>query len=164
MRARTQDRTQRPTAHRDAARSDARIEAAGGRSTPLRAWVVGALAEAGRPLTAYELISLRERETGRPVGPPSIYRVLEFLEGLGIVDRLVSQNAFVLCAGGEHESGAAFYLCRRCGSAEEVSDPKLARLLTSHAAELGFAPERRTVEVEGTCRTCYDEKGREEKR
>ncbi|NWG46991.1 MAG: transcriptional repressor [Alphaproteobacteria bacterium] len=132
------------------------IEHHGGRLTPMREWVLRQLAAAEGAVSAYDLIERRSAETGRKVGPPTIYRALEFLEEMGVVDRLVSRNAYVLCMGPhDHGSGeAVFYHCRSCGRTSEVADPELGRLIAGHARTLGFDTERPTLEVAGRCEAC----------
>lgn len=136
----------------DAARETCR--AAGLRLTEVREWVLRELLTAHRAMTAYELIGRLSVETGRAVGPPTVYRALEFLDEQGFVDRLLSQNAYVACAGPSHGPGTIFFVCQACGGASEVSDKRLARLVADKADALGFAATRPILEVEGRCRAC----------
>lgn len=66
--------------------------------------------EAGKPVKAYDLIGAFC--PGRALAkPPTVYRSLEFLEGLGLVHRLASLSAFVACAGGFERHQAEFLIC-----------------------------------------------------
>lgn len=66
------------------------------RLTPIRANVLRLIADAGKPVKAYELLDwVRE---GKGVGadaPPTVYRALDFLMANGFVHKLESVNAFV---------------------------------------------------------------------
>lgn len=68
------------------------------RLTPIRANVLRLIADAGKPVKAYELLDwVRE---GKGVGadaPPTVYRALDFLMANGFVHKLESVNAFVAC-------------------------------------------------------------------
>ena len=78
--------------------------------------VLDALADAGRPMGAYELI-----DAVRPAGitaPPTVYRALSKLIDMGAVHRVESRNAFVACNGCHDEGGSVMLmLCNKCGRA-----------------------------------------------
>ncbi|MFX7772357.1 transcriptional repressor, partial [Acinetobacter baumannii] len=64
------------------------------RLTPIRANVLKLIAEAGKPVKAYEL--LEWVRNGKGVGadaPPTVYRALDFLMANGFVHKLESVNA-----------------------------------------------------------------------
>jgi Fur family zinc uptake transcriptional regulator len=135
------------------ARAEARSAAAGQRWTDPRRRVFQLLAKAGAPVKAYDLIAdYDEREPGS-TKPPTVYRALEFLEGLGLAHRIPSLNAYVACAGGESVHAASFLICECCSSAEEF-DPGVADLASSMARARGFTPRTVAVEVRGVCRAC----------
>lgn len=131
----------------------------GERFTPLRRRVLELIAAAQRPVGAYELKDQLARERG-PVAPPTVYRTLEFLDGQGLIHRIHSKNAYVVCAQAEAPHGAELLLCRACGRVVEVPCAALERHLFEHAASFGFAAERVAVEVVGVCRDCQAESGR----
>jgi Fur family transcriptional regulator, zinc uptake regulator len=122
--------------------------------TKNQALVFHALEDADRPLGAYDLLDALRGDGLR--SPLQVYRALDKLVGLGLVHRLETLNAFVMCSHcgeAQHES-AAFTICSLCGRVCEVNDPCLARRLVQLAAESGFALERSTVELRGTCAQC----------
>ncbi|KLD73334.1 transcriptional repressor [Xanthomonas hyacinthi] len=126
------------------------------RLTPIRANVLRLIAEAGRPVKAYDLLEwVRE---GRSVGadaPPTVYRALDFLMANGFVHKLESVNAFVAC---HHPSSAQhsvpFLICDRCHSAVELEDRDVVAQLEQRAKALGFQPQAQTLEVHGLCARC----------
>ncbi|MGF1455174.1 MAG: Fur family transcriptional regulator [Alphaproteobacteria bacterium] len=115
--------------------------------------VLGALRDAGRPLTAYDLIA-RLKDQGIS-SPPTVYRALSRLTDDGLAHRLESLNAFVACqSGGGHDEAAIFTICNDCGQADEITDTVTADGLTRHAEENGFTVTSVTCELRGRCAQC----------
>ncbi len=131
-------------------------EARGERMTKLRQRVLEQLWTNGRPTGAYELIEALKSENARPVGPPTVYRVLAFLMAQGLVSKIESLNAYVPCVHPERGQECLFFICSGCGSSIELEDERIGELLAEDAAALGFAMARCMVEVEGTCARCAD--------
>lgn len=127
--------------------------------------IMGALADASRPLSAYDLLD-RLRPTG-VAAPLTVYRALDKLIASGKVHRIESLNAFVACRTGEHHQHDAeaaeksrdprsvgFAICDRCGLVEEFVEGKLFAQLHSGLLKRGFKPETTAIEVHGLCATC----------
>ena len=131
------------------------------RLTPIRARVLGLIAEAGKPLKAYDLldqIRVGNNTDGEGAGaaaPPTVYRALDFLLANGFIHKLESVNAFVAC---HHPSTAQhsvpFLICDRCHSAVELEDEQVVAALDERARALGFVPQAQTLEVHGLCARC----------
>jgi Fur family zinc uptake transcriptional regulator len=133
--------------------AEARSAAAGQRWTGPRRRVFELLAKAAAPVKAYDLIAAYDEDEPGSTKPPTVYRALECLEGLGLAHRIPSLNAYVVCAGGEEVHAASFLICECCGSAEEF-DPGVADLASTLAQGRGFQPQTVAVEVRGVCRAC----------
>ena len=129
----------------------ARCQDAGQRWTGPRARVYELLLAARQPVKAYDLMD-RFHE-GRSAKPPTVYRALEFLEGLGLAHRIASLNAYTACGADEPEHAAAFLVCDCCGSAEEFTPGPVAAA-TDAARRSGFSPSGIALEVHGRCRDC----------
>lgn len=127
----------------------------GTRLTETREAVLRLILEAGRPLTAYELLDALSGRSGRPRNPPTVYRALEFLVEQHIVSRVESRNAYTICAHIGEAHSCVFFLCTCCGEAVEVSDAALESRLAAVAAGLGFSAAQPVVEVPGLCRNCH---------
>ncbi|MBM3506078.1 MAG: hypothetical protein FJX65_19795, partial [Alphaproteobacteria bacterium] len=56
--------------------------------TTLRRQILELLWESGRPTGAYELIEALKLRDSRPIGPPTVYRALEFLMSQGLVSKI----------------------------------------------------------------------------
>ena len=128
--------------------------ARGTQLTTLRRRILELLWESDRPTGAYELIEALKLKDSRSVGPPTVYRALEFLMSQGLVSKIESLNAYVPCAHPERRHGCLFFICSKCEASAELEDPRLERLLAEVAAVLGFRVTRRMVEVQGTCASC----------
>ena len=122
--------------------------------TEMRRRILKLLWESGRPTGAYELIEALKLRESRPVGPPTVYRALEFLMSQGLASKIESRNSYVPCAHPERQHYCIFFICNDCGASVELEDQRLERLIAEHAALIGFRPTRRVVEVEGTCASC----------
>ncbi len=117
------------------------------------------LAGADGPLSAYSVLD-RLRDKGFRA-PPQVYRALDKLIELGMVHRLESLNAFVVCGDpgcSEHKDTVAFTICSGCGQVEEISDDDLSDELSEIALRVGFTLQKSTIELRGLCSECGDRK------
>lgn len=127
----------------------------GARLTKLRRRVLQLVWTSHAPVGAYDLLRRLSREH-RSAAPPTVYRALEFLMAHGLIHRIESLNGYVGCpAPAEHHAGQ-FLICRDCGAAAELADPRIDRAIARGAARLGFVVERKTVELRGLCPTCQN--------
>jgi len=127
----------------------------GERLTAQRRQVLAALIAAGRALGAYDLIDHVAETGGKRVAPITIYRALEFLVETDLVHRIESRNAFLACpAGHGPHAEAIFLICDACGKVCEAVSPPLEMALGTLAAERGFAPRARIIELVGHCADC----------
>lgn len=129
-------------------------DARGAQLTKLRRQILELLWESDRPTGAYELIEALRLKDARPVGPPTVYRTLEFLMSQGFVSKIESRNAYVPCAHPERGHDCVFFICSCCGASVEMEDPRFEGVISENAALVGFRPTRRVVEVEGACASC----------
>ena len=126
------------------------------RLTDIRARVLGLVADAGKPIKAYDLLDkVREGEGAGAAAPPTVYRALDFLLANGFIHKLESVNAFVAC----HHPNAAqhsapFLICDGCHKAVELEDEHVVATLDAQARALGFSPQTQTLEVHGLCAEC----------
>ncbi|WP_421709213.1 Fur family transcriptional regulator [Algihabitans sp.] len=129
-------------------------DARGTQLTKLRRQILELLWESGRPAGAYELIEALKLRDSRPVGPPTVYRALEFLISQGLVAKIESRNAYVPCTHPERQHDCLFFICSNCGASFEMEDARIERLISENATCIGFRPTRRVIEIEGTCARC----------
>ena len=108
------------------------------------------LLKAGKPTGAYDLIATLSTPA-RPVGPPTVYRALDFLLRMGLAHRIEGRNAFVACAFPEVPHQAGFVTCDACGRTAELVSPFTQ---IGVAADSGFDIRTVILEMRGLCAEC----------
>lgn len=116
--------------------------------------VLQLLWESDGPTGAYALIKALEQRHSRPIGPPTVYRALQFLVSHGLAARFESLNAYVPCLRSARDQGRAFFFCSNCGVTAQIDPPDLDKLLTRVAKEVGFRPSHKALKIKGICREC----------
>jgi Fur family zinc uptake transcriptional regulator len=114
--------------------------------------VLDCLKEAGRPLTAYQLLD--KLRTQGIAAPPTVYRALDRLMALHHVHRIESLNAYVVCCAQGHANDVVFVICRDCGNVMEIDAEPASADLKSEALRSGFTVEEAHIELVGTCVAC----------
>jgi Fur family transcriptional regulator, zinc uptake regulator len=125
----------------------------GTRMTPVRRRVLELILLAGQPVRAYALLAQLERERGK-LGPPTVYRALDFLLAQKLIHKVETSNAFVACGDVEHSHTSQFVICEDCGATEEIRDDEIAESLRRLGEGRGFAVGRQVVEARGLCPSC----------
>jgi Fur family zinc uptake transcriptional regulator len=129
----------------------------GARLTPLRRTVLELIWQNHKPLGAYALMSMLEREDARKVAPPTVYRALDFLLENGLIHRVHRLNAYIGCPDPEQPHVGNLLICRECGVAMEVDSQPLAEALLRVSEQHSFASEDHTLEIVGLCSRCCGE-------
>ncbi len=125
----------------------------GQRLTALRRQVLELVWSNHRPVGAYALLDRLQQVSGRAAAP-TVYRALDFLQGLGLVHRLASLNAYAGCVRpGEAHTGQ-FLICTSCQALAELNDPAVAGAIAGSAEATGFSVGHSTVEISGLCPDC----------
>lgn len=132
----------------------AALNEAGYRRGGARTAVVEALAGHDCAVTAIELDDeLRRRKPA--VARASVYRALEQLEGLGLVQRMEVSRGTAgyerVEPGGEHHHHA---ICRRCGRMVPFEDDSLERAIDELSEAISFEVTDHDVVLRGTCERC----------
>ncbi len=137
-----------------AERAFAALQGAGYRRGGARTAVIEALTNHQCAVTALELDDeLRRRKAG--VARASVYRALEQLEQLGLLQRIE------VCRGtagyeriepdGEHHHHA---ICRSCGRLVPFEDPSLERAIEKLTGRMSFDAAEHEVVIRGLCERC----------
>jgi Fur family zinc uptake transcriptional regulator len=116
------------------------------------------LADADKPMTAYDIIPILSKKLEHTIAPTTVYRALNHLTEHGTVTRIESRNAYVLCQHPHESHDCLFFICRSCGVATEAPDNKVSRLLHKEADMLGFDVSRQILEIVGLCTKCAKQK------
>jgi Fur family ferric uptake transcriptional regulator len=129
-----------------------RLRARGLRWTPQRRLLLGVLSEANGHITAAELIE-RCREADPQTIPSTVYRTLDVLEELGLVQHghgAEGREEFHVLPDREH----GHLHCRECGSSWEIEASQADSLVKALSAERGFAVDLTHLTVVGVCADC----------
>lgn len=132
----------------------ARLGEAGYRRGGARTAVVEALAHHDCAVTALDLEEeLRQRQVR--VGRASVYRALEVLEELRLVQRIEAARGIAgyerIDPAGHHHHHA---ICRRCGRMEPFEDRGLEQAIGQVAAQVPFEIAEHEVVLRGLCERC----------
>jgi Fur family ferric uptake transcriptional regulator len=110
-------------------------------------------------MTAQELADELHRR-GRRVGIATVYRTLELLDRLKLVQRLdiggASAGYEPALPGGEHHH---HLVCDYCGLVTPFEDPQLERTIASLARRLDYRVGEHDVVLSGSCPDCASAHG-----
>lgn len=124
---------------------------AGGRRTAARQAIVEAIVEAGSHVTADDIAG---RVQGRfpSVNISTVYRTLEALEDLGVIDHvhLGHGRAVYHLTDEEHEH----LVCESCEAVIELPAAKLKPFIKAIERDHGFEVDRRHFAIVGLCQKC----------
>jgi Fur family ferric uptake transcriptional regulator len=126
----------------------------GHRAGGARGAVVSLLGHQHCCLSAHE-ISRELHESGSDVGIASIYRALELLHGMGLVQRVEFGEGTAryepVIPGGEHHHHA---VCEKCGRVTPFEDERLERQLERLAGRLKHSMRGHDLIIRGECPRC----------
>ena len=125
----------------------------GARLTPVRRRVLELILSSDQPAGAYALLDELRRGRGK-LGPPTVYRALEFLLVHKLIHKVETSSAFIACGDIEHPHESQFMICDDCGVTEELRDEEIVQSLRRLGERRGFAVERQIVEARGLCPVC----------
>ena len=134
----------------------AALASAGHRTSTPREEVIEAIAALGCSVTAREIAELL-RERGSGVGLASIYRTLDLLDRLRLVQRFDVGEGVARYEpshpGGEHHHHV---VCEACGKRDAFADPELEQLIDALGDRLGYTIAGHDVVLRGACPDCAD--------
>ncbi len=123
------------------------------RFTDSRQHVLEIIAASKKPMGAYDILEALGKYIDDPK-PPTAYRAIEFLMEQGIIHRIESLNAYVLCGTDHRHAGSQFLICDKCGTVVEAHICHVPEDLARRATEEGFNLSRWDAELHGTCSDC----------
>ena len=119
----------------------------------MQAEVLAVLRRRRGPLSAYDVLR-KLREANPKIAPPTIYRALSALTERGLVHRIESLNAYIVCQCDRHQHASVLSICDDCGAVDECVAADLLKVLSSIVGKSGFEPMRHVIEVHGVCGSC----------
>jgi Fur family ferric uptake transcriptional regulator len=141
-------------------RAEAELAAAGRKRGGARRSLLELLAGQECALTAQEIEgALRARpalaRTARPVSRASVYRILDELEALRLVQRVETGQAMVryerVC---EQDAHHHHLVCDDCGVVMPFSDPALERAIETLSERVPLTVSEHEIVLHGSCRDC----------
>jgi Fur family zinc uptake transcriptional regulator len=127
---------------------------AGEQWTAMRGEVFDALAEQGRPASAYDIAEAVSKARGKRVAANSVYRILDLFVATNLARRVESANAYIANPHPGCRHDCIFLICDVCGKATHIDDDKLTGALVDAAHQAGFDDIRPVVELRGVCGGC----------
>jgi len=95
-----------------------------------------------------------DARTRRPgIGRATIFRSLEVLLALGVVERIdlpSGEHAYVTCEPSHHHH----VVCSSCGRANDIEDAGLRSVVEEIEARTGYRIDRHRLELFGVCPAC----------
>jgi Fur family zinc uptake transcriptional regulator len=125
----------------------------GARLTPVRRRVLELILQSTQPMGAYALLAQLQGGRGK-LGPPTVYRALDFLLAHKLIHKIETSSAFIGCRDIEHPHESQFMICEDCGATEEMRDEQIIESLRRLGEGRGYAVERQVIEVRGLCPAC----------
>jgi Fur family ferric uptake transcriptional regulator len=130
------------------------LELGGHRAGGARGAVVDHLSRQDCCLSAQEIAN-QLRAEGKGVGIASVYRAIDLLHGMGLVQRVDVGEGGVryepVIPGGEHHHHV---VCDSCGKVVAFEDVPLERAIDRLGRRLGHAVSGHEVVIRGTCPRC----------
>jgi Fur family ferric uptake transcriptional regulator len=128
------------------------LDRAGYRLTEPRRQLAALIADQAGHFTAAELVvAARSRRLG--VGRATVFRTLEILEELGVVERLdlpSGEHAYVGCEPAHHHH----VVCSSCGRTNEIADAGLRSVVREVTRQTGYRIDEHRLELFGLCPAC----------
>jgi Fur family ferric uptake transcriptional regulator len=134
-------------------RAEAALIAAGRKRGGARRALLELLAGQECALTALEIEDALRARSVRPVSRASVYRILDELEALALVQRVETGQAMVryerVCERHHHH-----LVCDACGVVMPFSDAGLERAIETLSERVPLAVSEHEIVLHGACRDC----------
>jgi Fur family transcriptional regulator, ferric uptake regulator len=136
-------------------RAEATLAAAGHKRGGARRAVLQLLGDQACALTAVEIEEALRAGRARPVSRASVYRILDELEGLGLVARVETGQAMVRYERARDSREHHHHLvCDGCGVVMPFSDEALERAIARISERVPLAVSEHEIVLHGSCRQC----------
>jgi Fur family ferric uptake transcriptional regulator len=136
-------------------RAETALAAAGRKRGGARRAMLELLGAQTCALTAIEIEDALRAKRSRRVSRASIYRILDELERLGLVQRVdVGQPMVRFERASEQEPHHHHLVCDGCGLLIPFSDPALEQAIESLSGRVPLAVSEHEIVLHGSCRDC----------
>jgi Fur family ferric uptake transcriptional regulator len=135
--------------------AEAKLAASGRKRGGARRAVLELLGGEACALSALEIEEALRDSPARPVSRASVYRILDELERLDLVQRVEIGQAMVryerVCGQDEHHH---HLVCDECGVVMPFSDSGLEKAIRSLSERVPMAVSEHEIVIHGACRDC----------
>ncbi len=137
-------------------RAEAVLAAAGRRSGAARRALLELLGEQRCALTATEIEHELRARSDRPVSRASVYRILDELEGAGLVARVETGQGVARYERAHDAEGAHHHhlVCDTCGVVMPFADEALERAIDELSERVPLAVSEHEIVLHGACSDC----------
>ena len=132
------------------------VQNAGRSLTQQRSLIIETLASSKLPMSAYELRD-QINITQQNLNISTVYRVLDFWIGLGLVHKIESANRFIVCSDEHRHQFHVIQICTQCENVRESCE--LASQMKMQISHKFKALENQVIEIQGTCSDCQANTG-----
>lgn len=131
------------------------LEEKGGRITGPRRAIVDLLVNSEKALSPVDVFD-QARSKHPKMGLVTVYRTLEILSELGLVERVHQPDGchMYLRAANGHEH---LMICSSCGKAAYFSGDDLSAFVDKISKENGFIVQGHWLQLQGLCKDCHKE-------
>jgi Fur family transcriptional regulator, ferric uptake regulator len=136
-------------------RAELALAASGRKRGGARSAVLELLGGETCALTALEIEDALRGAQSRPVSRASVYRILDELERLGLVQRVEIGQAMVRYERvSDQEDHHHHLVCDECGVVIPFSDPALEQAIASLSERVPLAVSEHEIVIHGACQDC----------
>ena len=132
------------------------VQNAGKSLTQRRHLIIETLAASKLPMSAYELRD-QINITQQNLNISTVYRVLDFWIGLGLIHKIKSANRFMVCSDEHRHQFHVIQFCTQCENVRESCE--LASQMKMQVSREFRALENQVIEIQGTCSDCQENTG-----
>ena len=129
------------------------LEGQGNRITNSRKLVLSAFDKSVKPLSAYQLKELSDK-AGHKIDVVTVYRIIEYLEKLGLIHKVHSNGGYVKCTLDDPDAIHSFFECHRCGKVQEFSGGDFDSFKGTVEKGYKFKIKNCALELKGYCQDC----------
>lgn len=141
-------------------RAQALLAADGRKRGGARTAVLQLLGGESCALTAVEIEDALRAQSSRAVSRASVYRILDQLERLGLVQRVETGQAMVRYERvHDHDEHHHHLVCDGCGLVMPFSDAGLERAIRSISERVPLSVSEHEIVLHGSCPDCRDVEG-----
>lgn len=128
-------------------------EDSGHKFTGLRTLIYKKIIKSRKPLKAYDILE-DIKESDYSAKPPTVYRTLDFLKGLGLIHKIESDNSYIACNHPNEHSQCFFMTCEKCGDTKEICADSIKSQIEEKTKNSHFKISNINLEVKGQCAKC----------